>query len=107
MCVRVYVRLYAASFACETTRTLEILIEKMVAVEWGGLQGWWCSRVESLVWQYDISELLSSQLQRQTGCRPLQLTVKQVGRMSAHYIFVCVCVLHVCSLCFEWAVRSF
>lgn len=36
-------------------------------------QGWTCSRVESLVWQYDISALMAKQIEQQSGSKPLQV----------------------------------
>ena len=44
-----------------------------------------CSRVESLVWQYDISALMATQIEEQTGSKPLQMRVQQ-GKEPAHML---------------------
>jgi len=46
-------------------------------------QGWNCSRVESLVWQYDISALMANQIEKQTGSKPLQVRPQQ-GNWPGH-----------------------
>jgi hypothetical protein len=47
------------------------------------IQGWNCSRVESLVWQYDISALMANQIEKQTGSKPLQVRLQQ-GNEPGH-----------------------
>jgi hypothetical protein len=44
-----------------------------VLFTYASIQGWNCSRVESLVWQYDISALMANQIEKQTGSKPLQV----------------------------------
>jgi hypothetical protein len=36
-------------------------------------QGWACSKVESLVWQYDVQALMTTRLEKLTGCKPIQV----------------------------------
>jgi hypothetical protein len=41
--------------------------------------------VESLVWQYDISALMANQIEKQTGSKPLQVSLQQ-GNEPGHLL---------------------
>jgi hypothetical protein len=56
-----------------------------VLFTYASIQGWNCSRVESLVWQYDISALMANQIEKQTGSKPLQVSLQQ-GNEPGHLL---------------------